>query len=348
MHVDYIIVGFGLAGLALAEELRARGKSFVVFENDSQTSSKVAGGMYNPVILKRFTTVWDSEEQLEKALPFYEKLEKEFQTKYDYKVPIYRVFKSVEEQNNWFVAADKPRLSPYMKPDLNFESFHGVPSKHGYGMLQGTGRIAVNQLLSDYTDKLKSEDKLVCSTFEYSKLKIQKEFHYDTFTADKIICCEGYGMKSNPFFKDLPLMGAKGELLVIKAPALKIDFLLKSGVFVMPLGAGLFKVGATFNWTDKTIDPTQEGKQELLEKLESVIDVPFEVVDHNAGIRPTVKDRRPLLGAHTTVKNLYVFNGLGTRGVMIAPKYAKILVEFIEDGEPLSDEVDISRFYNLL
>ena len=57
MDVDYIIVGLGLAGLAFAEELERNHKSFVVFEDNSQNSSLVAGGVYNPVILKRFTPV---------------------------------------------------------------------------------------------------------------------------------------------------------------------------------------------------------------------------------------------------------------------------------------------------
>lgn len=346
MQVDYIIVGFGLAGLALAEELKARNKSFVVFEDDSQTSSKVAGGMYNPVILKRFTPVWDSEEQLDIALPFYEKLEDKFKAKYDYRIPIYRVFKSVEEQNNWFVAADKPRLSPYMKSVLNFETFTGVPAEHGYGVLQGTGRVDVNPLLNDYKQELISEGKLIHETFDYDKLVIGDAFNYGEIYAQKVICCEGYGLKSNPYFNELPLIGAKGEVLVIKATDLEIDFLLKAAVFVMPLGDDLFKVGATFNWTDKTIHPTKEGREELLEKLHTVIDVPFEVVHHYGGIRPTVKDRRPLLGEHSEVKNLYVFNGLGTRGVMIAPKYAKKLLAFIEENQPLPDDVNITRFDN--
>ena len=70
MTVHYIIVGIGLAGLAFAEELRKQGKTFVVFEDNSQTSSLVAGGMYNPVILKRFTPVWNAKDQLSEAIPF--------------------------------------------------------------------------------------------------------------------------------------------------------------------------------------------------------------------------------------------------------------------------------------
>jgi len=69
MKVDYLIVGSGLAGIAFCEQLKTYGKSFVMFDDNSQVSSTVAGGLYNPVVLKRFTPVWKSQEQLELALP---------------------------------------------------------------------------------------------------------------------------------------------------------------------------------------------------------------------------------------------------------------------------------------
>ena len=104
MKVDYIIVGLGLAGIAFAEELKKQKKSFVIFEDNSQNSSLVAGGMYNPLVLKRFTPVWNAKEQLKVALPFYKELEKKFEATYCYKVDIYRIFKSIEEQNSWISA----------------------------------------------------------------------------------------------------------------------------------------------------------------------------------------------------------------------------------------------------
>jgi glycine oxidase len=56
INTDYIIIGCGLAGVALCEKLRGEGKSFIVYDNNSQQSSIVAAGLYNPVILKRFFT----------------------------------------------------------------------------------------------------------------------------------------------------------------------------------------------------------------------------------------------------------------------------------------------------
>ncbi|MEX1382671.1 MAG: FAD-dependent oxidoreductase, partial [Lutibacter sp.] len=154
MQVDYIIVGLGLAGLAFSKELEKHNKSFVIFEDNSQNSSIVAGGMYNPVILKRFTPVWDAINQLKIAIPFYEALEKEFNSIYHYSVDIYRIFKSIEEQNNWFIASDKPLLSDYMDAEIIHKKHVGVIADFGYGKLNNTGRIDTKLLLDDYRNYL--------------------------------------------------------------------------------------------------------------------------------------------------------------------------------------------------
>ena len=112
----------------------------------------------------------------------------------------------------------------------------------------------------------------------------------------------------------------------------------------MPLGNHYYKVGATFNWKDKTLALTKAGKEELIDKLKKVIKVPYTIVKQYAGIRPTVKDRRPMVGVHPKKPELVVLNGLGTRGVMIAPTMAKNLFNHLEKGELLDTEIDIKRF----
>ena len=345
MKVDYIIVGLGLAGLAFTNELLCHKKSFVVFEDNSQNSSIVAGGVYNPVILKRFTPVWEAENQLKIAIPFYEQLEKLLNNQYDFKFEVQRIFKSIEEQNNWFIACDHPQLSNYMVSAVDKSKYEGVTSDFGFGKLVNTGRIDTKKLLEDYRVYLQKMDAIRFESFNYDGLEINdNNIEYKDIVASKIVFCEGYGMKSNPYFNYLPMQEAKGELLTIHAPNLNVEFLIKAAVFVLPLGDNIYKVGATFNWKDKTLEPTEEGKKELLEKLDSFITVPYTVIEQFAGIRPTVKDRRPLVGCHSKYKNIAILNGLGTRGVMIAPTAAKQLYNFLENKEPLNPEYAIDRF----
>lgn len=345
MDLDYIIVGLGLAGIAFAEELKKHNKSFLVFEDSSQNSSLVAGGMYNPVVLKRFTSVWNAHEQLIIALPFYRKLEKDFKIKLDYKLDIYRIFKSIEEQNNWFVASDKKLLHDYMVPELICNNNKNIRAPFGMGKLTGTGRIDVNNLVKQYKKLLREQGLLKEERFNYDEINNHEEYvDYKEIRAKRIIFCEGFGLKENPFFNELPMREAKGELITIFAPDLKIDFLIKSAVFIMPLGDDLYRVGATFNWKDKTKTPTDDGMDELELKLSSVINCKYQIVEHTAGIRPTIKDRRPILGLHPKNKKLAILNGLGTRGVMIAPLMASKLFQHIENNMELDNEISIDRF----
>ncbi len=346
MKVDYIIVGLGLAGLAFVEELIRSGKTFVVFEDSSQTSSLVAGGVYNPVILKRFTPVWNAKEQLAIALPFYISLEKKLNKTFDFKFSTRKVFKSIEDQNNWFLASDKPMLSDFMNPEIISEKIDEIIGDFGFGEVYQTGRIDTHQLISTYRGYLKENHLIRNEKFEHSAINfLEDNIHYKDFISKRIVFCEGFGVKQNPYFKELPLKEAKGETLTIHAPQLKVNFLIKSTLFVLPLGDDIYKVGATFNWKDTTSNPSQEGREELIDKLKKVIQTPYKIIDHSAGIRPTVKDRRPLVGIHSKHKQLAILNGLGTRGVMMAPSMAKQLYGFLEEGIDLDPEINCNRFY---
>lgn len=343
--LDYIIVGSGLAGIAFAETLLQNQKSFVVFDNHSQNSSKIAGGLYNPVILKRFSQVWNANEQLELAEVFYKKIETKLKTQVDFKLPIYRKFFSVEEQNNWFAASDKTALAPFLSTEIVHKKYSAIDSPFGYGEVLHTGYVDTEVLLNQYHIYLNNLGSLIEEAFAYNDLVILEDHHqYQNLKTKHIVFAEGFGMHANPFFKHLPLDGTKGELFIIKAPDLDLDVIVNTSVFILPLGNDLFKVGATYNWEDKTDTPTAEGKQELIDRIKEILTCEFEIIDHFAGVRPTVKDRRPLLGSHHLHKNIHILNGLGTRGVMLAPAMALDLYDYIENGKPLDKTTDIKRY----
>ena len=345
MQVDFIVIGSGIAGISFCEQLRAHHKTFVVFDDQSQQSSIVAGGLYNPVVLKRFTPVWKSKEQLQIALQMYLNFEQEFDVKLDYKIPVLRKFSSLEEQNDWFTASDKPNLSEYLSVNLIKNTNKNIEASFGFGEVLQTGRIDVKVLMDAYKNFLLKDFRFFETKFKYTDLEVANgELKYGKIQAKNIVFTEGFGINKNPFFKDLPLLGTKGELLTIHAPDLKMDFVLKGPVFLIPIGDDNYIVGATYNWEDRTQEVTLKGKEELLAKLNTIISCTYKVIDQVAGIRPTVKDRRPLVGQHTVHKNMFVLNGLGTRGVMIGPYVAKQLFDFMEFGTPLEADIDIKRF----
>lgn len=343
--VDFLIVGKGLAALCFAKELLATNKSFLVVADDSLNSSKVAGALYNPVILKRFTPVWRSEEQLDimhDTFSFYESF---FNKTYTIDMPVYRKFAGTEEQNLWFEAADKPGLSRFLKTSLISNTNPEVNAEYRLGVVAETGRIRSKEVLHDFHTYLLNNELLISESFAFEQLvHTEENVAYKNILAKQIVFCEGYGVLHNPYFNYLPLRGTKGQVLVIKATDLKLDAVVKSAAFIIPLGDDLYKVGATYEHDDKTEGVTIEAKEELLAKLKPLINCDFEVVDQLAGIRPTVADRRPLIGKHPEYNNMYILNGLGTRGVMNGPYAAKYLYNYIHNNEALHSEADCVRF----
>ncbi|GGX26705.1 NAD(P)/FAD-dependent oxidoreductase [Aquimarina muelleri] len=345
MNVDYIIVGFGLSGLSFVEQLEKNGKSFMVYEDSSQTSSRVAGGIYNPVVLKRFTLAWQASEQLRVAVSFYKDVEDKLCKKLVEDLPVLRRFNSVEEQNNWFESCGNLGLNEFLSSELVRSKNTAIDAPFHYGKVKHTGKIDINNMLFFYSEYLHKNNKIIKDSFDYDKIEVKEGLVcYKNIVSKHIVFTEGFGMKNNPFFNHLPLQGNKGEYIIIKSEALQLKEAIKSSVFIIPLGQDMYKVGATYNNEDKTSGKTLHAKEELQKKLERFLKVPYSVVDQVAGIRPTVKDRKPLIGTHTDYQNIHILNGLGSRGILIGPTVAKKLYDHIENGVLLDKDIDIKRF----
>lgn len=342
---DYLIVGCGLAGIAFAETALNAGKTIMVVDDAQNTSSAVAAGLYNPVILKRFSGLQHAQQQLTVLQDFYKRLEAKIGTQVNHRMPVWRKFQSIEEQNNWFAAADKPSMRDFMSTALRFETLPHIASPFGYGEVLQTGFVDTRLLIQAYKAFLREHHSLVDFSFDYTHLCLTADgVRYGDIYARQVVFAEGFAVKQNPFFASQLLNGTKGELLLIKAHALQQDVVVKAGLFILPMGAGLFKVGATYEWTDKTAQPTQAAREELIAKLEEIIGCDYQILNHWAGIRPTTPDRKAVLGTHREHPQLHILNGLGTRGVMLAPYMASLLFDHIENQTAIPPELDFQRF----
>jgi len=343
---DYIVVGSGLAGICFSEVALQNNKSIFVFGKPKESSSSVAAGVFNAVILKRFTITDQAQTQIDLLKEFYPKIETKLGLKLIYDIPMYRKLTSLDEQNNFIIRSEQPLFKNFLSSEIIFKKEKNIPAPFGFGQVKQTGYVDTPTLVDLYAKYLKTKKIFSEYWFDYSKIELKKDYiSYKDIKSKNIVFCEGMMLKNNPFFGNLPLEGAKGELLVIESKDLKIDFLLKSGLFVLPIGNDKYKVGATYHWTDKTNQPTQQAKEELILELKKNITCEFKIIDHLAGVRPTVKDRKPLVGQHNQHKNMYLLNGLGTRGVMLAPYLAENLFNFIEFSQPLSPKISINRCY---
>lgn len=350
MKYDYIVVGFGIAGMAITFQLKKEGGNVLVIDGKTAKASHVAAGMYNPVILKRFTLPWRSTELLNYANRFYSDLRSYLNIETTLDLPIYRKFHDAEEQNNWFNAIDKPSLSPYLSPELKSNTVQAIDAPHKYGEVLFTGRVLIEEIYKSFREQLLSVNAFVSEEVDYNTIEIDDDIvRINGYLGAKVIFCEGHSMLKNPFFNYLPLSTNRGAYLIVKSRGLKLNVAVKSHYLLLPLGGDIYKFGATYQnhiQIKEGADPDCE-KEILKQQLDQLIDCSYEVIDFVAGIRPTVKDRRPLVGEHPKYRNLIVFNGLGTRGVTQAPDASKRLLDYLEEDIPLLSDIDISRYADL-
>ncbi len=286
--VDYLIIGQGIAGTLFAYELEKNGHSFVVIDTDGHNASKTAAGMYNPVVLKRFSPVWQGQEQIKQAKQTMAALEEKFSITLDYPMDILRIFHDEDEKKTWQKKAKETPLAGLLDKQFIKNMHENLVAPFDLGRVHLGGKIDLNTLLTTFRRYLIEHSQLIDEKIDYARMTVQKDsFFYQsektTLQAKKLVCCEGYGIKENPFFNYLPLKGNKGEVLIVKAPNLKLTAAIKSKVFIMPmseLGEDIYFVGATYNWTDKNEIPTDLAKNELLDKLSQFIDDEITVLSH--------------------------------------------------------------------
>ncbi len=169
----------------------------------------------------------------------------------------------------------------------------------------------------------------------------ENKIHYKNFSADKIIFCNG--AHSNPIFSGLPIKPLKGETITLQGKT-SPSIIINRGVYVLPLKDNQWRVGATYNFNDNESGITESSRIELEEKVNAICQFDYTVIDQQWGLRPTTPDRRPILGAHSQLPSTFIFNGLGTKGVSLAPYFSMILVRLTENQEPVNKEVGIERY----
>jgi len=345
---DYLLTGQGLAGTIMAHLLIERGRKIKIIDDPSlSSSSKVAGGLFNPVVFKRLVKSWMADEQLLFAESFYHKMESLLGSTFFYKKELLKLFAEEQEIALWNKKR-KEEVGKYLSEIHDSSALSSsIEAPMGYASVSGAGYVDVLSFMNLSRAYFKSLKLLVEERFDHSLLKINDVgVSYQQYAAPRIIFCEGHLAASNPWFTWMPFNLAKGEVLTVKIPGYLREEVVNKGVFILPIGAGLYKVGATFAWDKLDEVPTEAAKEDLVHRLKKVLKLPFEIVNHQAGIRPTVINRRPLIGVHPDHPQFVMFNGMGSKGVMIGPLFGDHLIEHLENGISLNPEVDIRRFWS--
>ncbi len=352
-EIDYIVVGQGIAGTVMSYTLLKHGYSVLVIDNNPEVSaSKVAGGLFNPITGKRRTKTWRCDELFPFMEKFYADLEKELHIKFVHHQNMYCPFDSIEAQNEWISKSAEPGMDSYIKTSSS-NVYESVLNQYFGGFeVTRSGWLDVPLLIDNYRAFLKKNDQYVEARFDSKELQLNADsVVYKDIKARKVVFCQGSTASAEGLFNWLPFTLAKGEVFMTSIKNMPDSHILNKGVFMIPQKNDMFRVGATFTWANPGDDntPIEKGVEELKSKITNLITPAYEVLEIKAAIRPTVRDRKPFIGLHPAFPSVAIFNGLGTKGVTLAPFFAEHFVDFLEGKVDLDKTVNISRymsFYN--
>ncbi|WP_421750578.1 NAD(P)/FAD-dependent oxidoreductase [Croceimicrobium sp.] len=333
MNKEFTIVGQGLAGSILSMRMYEEGIPFKVIDQPHHSqSSRIAAGLCNPVVLKRQKWVADAELYLPAALDFYQRWESNLGLKFHHPIALDHVFHSAGEVNDWHVNAGKPRLKNHLAA-IHPSTLPTVPAPHGLGRLEGVFWLDTVLFLNTWRKFLLDQGLLIEDEWPINS---KADFPQPT------LFCNGHLLrKSHPQISEA-FAPTKGEVMIIRADKLPEDRMLHAGVFTLPLGNKTFKVGASYAHDNLDEKISNKGLTFLKNKLEAFYQGPYEVLEQYAGVRPNIKDRKPLLGL--IGESQYSFNGMGSRGVLMAPYLAQHFLDYLIRASPLKPEWDLQRF----
>jgi glycine/D-amino acid oxidase-like deaminating enzyme len=321
-----------------------RGKKILVIDQPaSNNTSRVAAGLFNPVTGKKMVKTWLADTLFPYLHTYYRSLEEETSKYFFHPMPLYRPFISIEEQNEWMARSAEPAYQHYVDKVLTIPSVPQVHDPYGGLWLKQCGFLDTRAYVDIVRALIQRDGFYEDAVFEEKDLLPDADgVTYRDVRASKIILCQG--IRGNAWFQHLPVRPLKGETITVQSD-FREEVVVNRGVYVVPAREeGKWRVGATYNFQDHEPGVTEPAKNELTEKLNELVQFPFEVCGQDWGFRPTTPDRRPMLGAHRDHPSIIIFNGLGTKGVSLAPYFSDVLLRWIENYSPLDKLVDIGRY----
>jgi glycine/D-amino acid oxidase-like deaminating enzyme len=340
MSPDIIIVGQGICGSLLSWSLLQKGLSIRVYDiGADRSATAAASGIINPITGKRFVKSWMVDELFPQAERVYAEISKAIGADFYEKLPIYKLLESVREQNDLSARAIEPGYERYFQStDVHYLDRGIVKNDFGSFIIDGGGKMDTALFISTFRGYLKAKGLLIEEDFSYEQAIASKT---------KVVFCNGFRAAETGLFTSLPWQIVKGEYLLVRIRDFYGDRIISGDTTLSPTSErDIYYAGATYQWHYETEAPTEQYLNEIIESLQKMLHVPFDVIAHGAGVRPSAKYRRPFIGFHPSHQHVGIFNGMGTKGISLSPYFAEQFAEHIANGTALLPELDVKNILN--
>lgn len=334
-QLDAIVVGQGLAGTAIAWQFWFSGRrAFVVDREESVTSSRIAAGLVTPISGQKLVKTWSLDSTWPEADSYYRRLETLLGERF-WSTP--RTVRVIETESQWqmfckrrdageytgWIEEEVPLLPSGVEPGVARFAMRNAGRLDTVTYLEASRRFFERQGLYarmdvDCCNAVEKRDPLI-------------SLHGIPVLARCLVFCQGWEREPNPYFPELKYKPAKGEILTVRIAGYEEPTVLHRGMWLAPLGGEYYRCGSTYEWKDLSTEPTATAREEILFQVERFLNRKVEVIEHQAAVRPIHFQQYPVIGQQSHDPRFAYFNGLGSKGSLYAPHYARKLCESLEE-----------------
>jgi len=328
---DFLILGQGLSGTCLALLLHLKGHSVQILAHSSQEgASEKAVGLVNPVTGRRMAQTWNFDEIFPFSFNFYQRifgiLNQGKDGSYLEEKPIFKALHSVEEMN--FLTGKSSNQGYDDLLDIRKTEDFPVPvvfeNTVAWCRISKGGRMNTLPFLKDTHSYFVQNELYTEDLFDKSELKrTENHWQYKNIRARTVISCLGMGC---PWKAD-DMWPVKGQVYELTGLPDFGDAILKTEKFLVPGENGIILAGSTYEREFSHNEPDEAGFLDITHDIKPELHEKMTVHSSWTGIRPTTKDRRPII--EKLEDGLYALNGLGAKGVTLAPWSADQLMQMM-------------------
>lgn len=359
VKVDLVVVGGGLAGCALVWEGIRRGHRVALVDKlRPSSSSRVAAGLVTPITGGRFALSWRFDEYYSAADSLYRFVQESTQRTIWSVAPALRIFTSAQQradfEERWIGPESADYVGSLEVELLSASDLSGFAAPWGGFSMFPAARLSTEAYVDATRAYLGQQgllfDALVDLGHELVSTPQCMRIEGLDLQARWIALAQGLEARSNAWFGELPLHPARGDVLEVFAGSKQIEHVVHRDGWIVPWGPSRYLLGATY-----ARDPQEcliespvglEARAELIGRWKGFFEEPqtdVQWIEQRASVRPASYDRHPLIGSHPEHRNLVCLNGLGSKGSLMAPRLAQLLLDELEFRIPIEKVLRYDR-----
>lgn len=357
---DVVILGAGLAGLTLAHSCISLGLKLAIVDTSSigMGASGVPISLINPIAGKQAKLTWQAnaclssiEHRLEQIATLtnssfysptgilrpamdpltFEKFKKSYQKSFT--------------SESWIHFIDEAEMRARL-PELAcvgggfWLEKGGVVDTPAYlkALLEVLQNADVDILL--YQQSIQTTEALGSWTIKSP---------YEEVQSNALVVSSGFRSKEMEFWKWLPLHTIKGQVLHYRSHSyLPWRYGISGEGYMAHLNGYDWVIGSTYEHRYENETPDQMGRETLEKKADlhiASLRQQSTFQQHWASVRLGTPNRLPVIGEHPSQKNLYIFAGMGSKGLLYSSYLAEMLAHHLTDpSTSLPVEVSVNRF----